>query len=147
MASAEIPRSAAYEWAPGNPWWWMLSGLTCCGLAWAWMAALGQNYPAGRFALLTVGLLMAAAAVTIRLKFTQPAFLAGLSQVRRNLLLTALALLLGGLALAVSILLVLAFVRPENVSWTWGQLLVCWVAVAPMTLGAAGQCWNRLRAK
>jgi hypothetical protein len=145
MASAELPRTAGRDWVLANPWWWMGLGLGCCYLAWLWILVLGQDYPAGRFTLLTIGLLSAAAAVVLRLKLTQPSFLSVVSPSRRSQILMMLALLLGALALAVSILLVLAFMRPDSIPWSWGPLLVCWVVVAPMTQIAAVQSFRRSR--
>jgi hypothetical protein len=123
----------------------MSVGLTCCGLAWLWMGVLGSDYPAGRFTLLTIGLLTAAISIIIRLKFTQPVFLTHISQRQRNLILTALVVLLGGLALVVSVLLLLAFMKSGSVPWRWGPMLIVWIALVPMAEFAAVQSFRRLR--
>ena len=128
-----------------NPWWWTALGLACCGSAWLWMAGIGQSHPAGRFLLLSIGLLATAIALNIRLRFKQNVFLNGLSRTQRSLILTVLAAIFAALALAVSVMLALAFLRPDSVPWRWGPLLVCWVLVAPMSQIAASQCFHRLQ--
>lgn len=145
IVSNDFSKTANYDWALGNAWLWMGIGLGCCSLAWLWMGVLGPNLPAGRFTLLIVGLLSTAVSVIIRLRFTQPAFLSRMPRRGRNFILTAVGLLLGGVALAVSVLLLLAFLRADSVSWRWGPLLIVWIALVPTAEFAALQSFRRLK--
>src|SRR5262249_38121986 len=91
MASAVVRPAARAEWAPANPWLWMLLGLAATTGACLVALAPASEWKAYRFPALFLGLLTSGTAVWMRCVSTQPSFVEGWTDARRPLVLAAVA--------------------------------------------------------
>jgi hypothetical protein len=145
MASAVVRPAARAEWAPANPWFWMLFGLvaTAAGL----LLALAPEPPwkALRFPAIALGLVTTGAAIWRRLACSQPAFVEGWLDFRRQQVLAALAAVGLLMVLATSVPLVQKLAGVPEVPWDLASLLFMWILVAPWGIWLALTFVNCLR--
>jgi len=131
MSSVDVRPAARAEWAPANPWLWMLTGLAATGGAFLWVQTLGERGTPVRFLLIALGLLAAGVATWIRLSSTRPAFVEAFTPRWRQWMLAGLAAVGGVMALATTVLLCMGIAGVEDLPWPLGSLVLMWVLVAP----------------
>jgi hypothetical protein len=151
MASAELRPAARIDWAPANPWWWMLASLAITLTAFLRARLLPDENTPLHFLLLMLGLLPAGAAIWIRLGSSAPAVLESFPSRRRLLLLLALAAIGGAMAISTTCLLLVDVVARASLSglsgiasglgvgtapepvlpWSQASLIWMWVLAAP----------------
>lgn len=123
-----------------NPWPWSLFGLAC-------IAAACVFSPSDRLPLVVAGLICVVTSLSLRLGKSGPAFLTAVPPILHTAILLALTLLFAGIAVGLSGLLVVAFMRPGLVPWRFGPILFCWIIMAVPSELAMMACVRRLRQK
>ena len=148
MSAAETALAAH----PPDPWWrrpwvWMVLALVSTGLAFAWARLATAEQPPPDFLqvpLVVGGVLAAGTAVWRRCASPQPtAYLDALSGPLRQRALTALALIHGLLALAVSALLVARLGGARQLPGDMGGTIFLWLLAAPWGAWSAWQLLQR----
>ena len=145
MASAVVRPAARAEWAPANPWCWILAGLAAiaAGLLLAWVP--GPEWKSLRYPAIFLGLLTTGAAIWLRLASSQPAFVEGWSDFRRQAVLAAVAGVGFLMALAATVPLVQIFSGVPDLPWGQASLLLMWLLAAPWGTWLGITFANRLR--
>ncbi len=145
MAAVNLSLPARRDWILANPWPWLGAGVVSCAWAWAWARTFGPQASDYRVIPIALGLLAAGVALTLRFRSSQPAFLGQLAATLQQRIGLVLATLFSLVALAVSILVVLAF-QDSPLSLVYpGQALILWCLTVPLMIAAARQCLRQVR--
>jgi hypothetical protein len=122
-----------------KPWLWLGVGVAACLTALVWSRVAPESPEPPRLTLVWCGLLAAGVGVVLRFRSDQPSSLARVSR----LVQTALTLLFGLSALAVSVNLVASWNGDYLLGLRPGLALVVWLFVTPLNALAAWQCLRR----
>jgi hypothetical protein len=142
-ATHAVPRRR--DWIFANPWAWISAALLACVWALAWARFYDVTASDNRVILLALGLLAAAAAVTLSLRSGQAILLDRLSDAgRRAVSLTLVALFLMQ-ASGMTYVVIDSFISREG-AWLYpGLASITWLLLVPVSLAAAWNCWRRLQ--
>jgi hypothetical protein len=140
---ANAPAALPVRWL--RPWNWMLAGLAANAAALAWARVSTEEQPPldlVQLSIVTFGTLAAGIAVWQRCTWPRLPGLDDLVPGSRSRILLLLALAHGLTALAVSVVLIVRFNRPDLPGDIPGMILL-WLLAAPWCTWSAWQLWQR----
>lgn len=148
MASAATHELPQRDWILANSWAYAFLGLGLAILGWIWVLAAPATLDGVRVTLVLAGVLLAGVALLLRLTSSRSVFLHALKPDSRRVILAALTLLFGLVALATTAAVLLAL--PGIFGWHilslhFGGLLYLWLAASPVSFFAAWCCREKLR--
>ncbi len=127
MASVEATARAGDQWAPANPWSWMLIAVLASGLAFLGTRLLGDELAVARGVLLVLGLVATLAALCLRF---QGGIDGGACRLRPGARV-ALATFTGLVAGAATVLLLMQWNDDAGLPWQFSSVLIFWLLTAP----------------
>ncbi|MBM4073588.1 MAG: hypothetical protein FJ271_32415 [Planctomycetes bacterium] len=143
MTSGTHQTDNAREWALASPWLWIALSFVLIALA-VILRLLDRVWQV-EWALLFPGFLAGATGVWIGLSRRGPdSSLEGLLPARRALLLLGLAMLFGGVFLALTACTILSIAGNSRIPWKPGSLVVVWIIAAPASAAAFRIAWRNL---
>ncbi len=143
MATAHPGLAHKVDWPLANPWPWLAAGLALCIWAWLWALTFGEASSEIRIIVLSVGMFLLGAGVTLRYRYRDRAYLEAWLPALAVLGRLALGLVYAGVALGISGLLIMSFFIGDDIGWRIPPTLLIWLSAVPLAFYAAHRCLVR----